>query len=95
MQSSLKDVTQKMTTVAERLDTSKQTRDPKRVIPRRNRRKSNRQITRDDYDGDSEDEPRGGKGPKLPKVNQFHVRINLILVSQSNFFPGSTQRLSA
>lgn len=81
MQNSLKEATQNMKTVAERLDTAEQTKETQ-MTPRRNR-KSSRRVTRNDYDGDSEDSPSSGRGPRTPKVNQFHVGVvlfNLILV---------------
>lgn len=76
METGLKEATDKLTTVTERLDFAEKNMQTQRTVPQRNPRTPNgkrRTTARDAYDGDSEDVPSGGKGPKTPLMNQFHV----------------------
>jgi hypothetical protein len=75
MQTGLKEATEKMTTVTERLDLAEKAMETQRTVRQRNPQipNSKRRTTRDAYDGDTEEIPSGGKGPKTQLVNQFHV----------------------
>jgi len=77
MQAGLKEATEKMTAVTERLD-SVQARS---ASPQQNTHtpKSKRRSTRNAYDGDTEESPSGGRGPKTQIMNQFHVSGHIII----------------
>lgn len=81
MQTGLKEATEKMTAVTERLDSAEKTMQARSASPQQNTRtpRRKRRPPHNAYDGDTEESPAGRRGPKTQIVNQFHVSCHIFI----------------